>query len=225
MPVTVWGGEHSQDARIAARLVSDAVKLCLEYQNHLTNKVNTDGNYTTNNTTLDKTDGTPVTVLDFAIQGYIISSLKKHEEARHQNNMSNNSSTVSFLAEEDVDDLRNDKNHKYLSQSALNLARSLDPNLTMEDFLDALDDDPSRGGKSPTHTHHHHQPHRSWILDPIDGTRGLLQGKQYAIGLAMCLDGRVVVGVLGNPSVRPGKFAGCFVFVFAVTIEMSQRSQ
>ena len=212
--VTVWGGEHSEDARIAARLVSDAVTLCLEYQHHLTNKSDTDGNCTTNNTTLDKTDGTPVTALDFAIQGYIISSLKKHEENRHQNNIrnnsnsnSNNNNTVSFLAEEDANDLRNDENHKGLSQSALNLARSLDPNLTMEDFLDALDDDRSRGGKNPTHTHththhhHHQQPHRSWILDPIDGTRGLLQGKQYAIGLALCLDGRVVMGVLGNPSV------------------------
>ena len=42
---------------------------------------------------------------------------------------------------------------------------------------------------------------RCWILDPIDGTNGLITGNQYIIGLALCLnDGQPVVGVMGNPN-------------------------
>ena len=38
-----------------------------------------------------------------------------------------------------------------------------------------------------------------WIVDPIDGTKGFLRGDQYAVALALVVDSRVVVGVLGCP--------------------------
>ena len=34
---------------------------------------------------------------------------------------------------------------------------------------------------------------RFWTLDPIDGTKGFLRGEQYAVALALVVEGRVVV--------------------------------
>jgi 3'(2'), 5'-bisphosphate nucleotidase len=40
---------------------------------------------------------------------------------------------------------------------------------------------------------------RYWTLDPIDGTKGFLRGDQYAIALALVVEGDLKVGVLGCP--------------------------
>ena len=40
---------------------------------------------------------------------------------------------------------------------------------------------------------------RFWALDPIDGTKGFLQGDPYAIALALIVDGEIKLGVLGCP--------------------------
>ena len=40
---------------------------------------------------------------------------------------------------------------------------------------------------------------RFWTLDPIDGTKGFVRGEQYAIALALILDGEPVVAALGCP--------------------------
>ncbi len=50
---------------------------------------------------------------------------------------------------------------------------------------------------------------RFWTLDPIDGTKGFLRKEQYAISLALILEGRIEIGVLGCPNMdvlasRPG---------------------
>jgi 3'(2'), 5'-bisphosphate nucleotidase len=41
---------------------------------------------------------------------------------------------------------------------------------------------------------------RFWTLDPIDGTKGYLRGDQYAVALALVIDGEVQIGVLGCPN-------------------------
>jgi 3'(2'), 5'-bisphosphate nucleotidase len=43
---------------------------------------------------------------------------------------------------------------------------------------------------------------RYWTLDPIDGTKGFLRGDQYAVALALVVDGQVQIGVLGCPHLR-----------------------
>ena len=58
---------------------------------------------------------------------------------------------------------------------------------------------------------------RFWTIDPIDGTKGFLRGRQYAIALALVLSGEAVVGVLGCPnlpadSVNPGGETGCICY-------------
>jgi len=41
---------------------------------------------------------------------------------------------------------------------------------------------------------------RLWTLDPIDGTKGFLRKEQYAISLALIVDGRIEVAILGCPN-------------------------
>ena len=43
---------------------------------------------------------------------------------------------------------------------------------------------------------------RFWTIDPIDGTKGFLRGEQYAVALALVVDGQVVVGALACPNLR-----------------------
>ena len=45
---------------------------------------------------------------------------------------------------------------------------------------------------------------RAWVLDPIDGTKGFLRGGQYAVALALLVEGQVQIGVLGCPNLRQG---------------------
>ncbi|KAF8259545.1 3(2),5-bisphosphate nucleotidase HAL2 [Lactarius quietus] len=41
---------------------------------------------------------------------------------------------------------------------------------------------------------------RMWTLDPIDGTKGFLRGGQYAVCLALLVDARVELGIIGCPN-------------------------
>jgi 3'(2'), 5'-bisphosphate nucleotidase len=46
---------------------------------------------------------------------------------------------------------------------------------------------------------------RFWTLDPIDGTKGFVRGDQYAIALALIVDGRPQVAALACPNL-PSRF-------------------
>jgi len=53
-----------------------------------------------------------------------------------------------------------------------------------------------------------------WALDPIDGTKGFLRGEQYAVCLALIIDAKVQLGVIGCPNLsqdasRPDGPKGC----------------
>lgn len=41
--------------------------------------------------------------------------------------------------------------------------------------------------------------HRIWAVDPIDGTKGFLRGNQFAVAVALLLDGQPIVGALACP--------------------------
>lgn len=53
-----------------------------------------------------------------------------------------------------------------------------------------------------------------WTLDPIDGTKGFLRGEQYAVCLALLVDGKAQVSVMGCPNLptemnKPEGDKGC----------------
>jgi 3'(2'), 5'-bisphosphate nucleotidase len=137
--------------------------------------------------TLSKDDKSPVTIGDFGAQALIIHAIKK------------NFPEDEVVGEEDANDLReNTKLRDQIWELAQN-ARLEDskaedilggPIPSVEAMLEALDAGNSAGGAKG----------RIWALDPIDGTKGFLRGGQYAVCLALMVDGDVKVGVLGCPN-------------------------
>jgi 3'(2'), 5'-bisphosphate nucleotidase len=137
--------------------------------------------------TIDKNDKSPVTIGDFGAQALIISALK-HNFPRDE-----------IVAEEDADQLRENKS---LQQTVWDLvaATKLDDIDSekllggsvkdVDTMLGIIDMGKSKGGASG----------RIWAIDPIDGTKGFLRGGQYAVCLALMVDGDVKVGVLGCPN-------------------------
>lgn len=62
--------------------------------------------------------------------------------------------------------------------------------LSPEQIIELIDLGSSPGGKAGRH----------WVLDPIDGTRGFVDRRQYSVCLGMLQDGEVELGVLGCPN-------------------------
>lgn len=137
--------------------------------------------------TLTKTDSSPVTIGDFGAQALIIASIKSafpNDEV---------------VGEEDADDLRANPDLKKLVWELVQAAKLSDstaedaiggPIKSDDDMLTALDGGASQGGNKG----------RIWALDPIDGTKGFLRGGQYAVCLALMVDGVPTVGVIGCPN-------------------------
>jgi len=128
---------------------------------------------------LTKEDRSPVTVADFASQALVGKML---EEAFPND---------SLVGEEDSTALRQPAERQTLDQVTYFISR-LFPQSDPEKVCTWID----RGGADPAR--------RFWTLDPIDGTKGFLRGDQYAIALALIVDGRVQLGVLGCPNLVDG---------------------
>jgi 3'(2'), 5'-bisphosphate nucleotidase len=134
-----------------------------------------------------KSDASPVTIGDFGAQALIIAALKHRFPADE------------IVAEEEASELRvNSKLRnevwQYVSQTRLDdegTEQELGgPIASAEEMMDAIDRGKSPGGAKG----------RIWTIDPIDGTKGFLRGGQYAVCLALMVDGYVKVGVLGCPN-------------------------
>ncbi len=137
--------------------------------------------------TVSKDDKSPVTIGDFGAQALIIAAIK------------HNFPQDEVVGEEEASSLRSEKE---LSSKIWNLVKDaklsdaesdalLGGPIKSEDaMLDAIDLGNSAGGAKG----------RIWALDPIDGTKGFLRGGQYAVCLALMVDGDVKVGVLGCPN-------------------------
>lgn len=137
--------------------------------------------------TISKDDTSPVTIGDFGAQALIIHAIKK------------NFPLDQVVGEEEANILREDQDLRdviwnLVKETALTdteAERALGgPIQTLEDMLNAIDQGNSEGGSKG----------RIWALDPIDGTKGFLRGGQYAVCLALMVDGDVKVGVLGCPN-------------------------
>lgn len=137
--------------------------------------------------TLTKSDASPVTIGDFGAQALIIASIKSAFPDDE------------VVGEEDASDLRSNESLRDLVWDLVQAAKLDDaaaedkiggPVKSKDAMLDALDQGNSAGGRKG----------RIWALDPIDGTKGFLRGGQYAVCLALLVDGVPTVGVLGCPN-------------------------
>lgn len=133
--------------------------------------------------TLEKKDKSPVTIADFGSQAVVCRVVGDHFP--HD----------AIIAEEDAGELRVAENQPFLHRIHDEVCRQC-----IEASKDEICRWIDRGGSSEFSK-------RFWTLDPIDGTKGFLRKEQYAISLALIIDGRIEVGVLGCPnlSVSPGQ--------------------
>lgn len=125
---------------------------------------------------LEKKDKSPVTVADFASQALICRQLQ-----------------IDFpedpvIGEEGADDLRGGEGSVFLHRVVEECAH-VGVSGSDHDVCNWID----RGGLQT------YRP-RFWTLDPIDGTKGFLRKDQYAISLALIVDGQIQVGILGCPN-------------------------
>ncbi|MBP8128120.1 MAG: 3'(2'),5'-bisphosphate nucleotidase [Candidatus Hydrogenedentes bacterium] len=136
---------------------------------------------------LTKTDMSPVTVADFAVQAYVARG----------------------LAETFPDDaLVGEEGSAVLESDSGATMRSLVAAFLKEEAADTTEERVcawiDRGAGQATG--------RFWTLDPVDGTKGYLRGGQYAIALALIEDGVVQLGALGCPGLdtqcRPAQESG-----------------
>ncbi len=124
---------------------------------------------------LTKSDFSPVTVADYAIQAYVGKVL------------SDTFSSAMLVAEESSADLRGAENTVMLDV-VTRFVTQFQPDADAKSVCNWID----HGTSEPTD--------RFWTLDPVDGTKGYLRGGQYAIALALIEHGEVIMGVLGCPN-------------------------
>lgn len=138
---------------------------------------------------LAKKDKSPVTVADFGSQAIVCRTLRKLFP------------DDPIIAEEDAAALR--EAPELLDQVTRHVQR-VDPQAKDADTVCAWIDE----GGANTYSD------RFWTLDPIDGTKGFLRGEQYAIALALVVEGEVVVAALGCPNLptAPGEASTGVVF-------------
>ena len=133
---------------------------------------------------LEKRDRSPVTIADYASQAVICRSL-----------------SLAFpgdpiVAEEDSTSLRQTEQKAFLTQIEHELQR-VGINGTADDICRWIDQ-----GNAQSYCN------RFWTLDPIDGTKGFLRGEQYAVSLALIVEGMPTVAVLGCPNLSADGQAG-----------------
>lgn len=125
---------------------------------------------------LEKKDKSPVTIADFGSQAVVcrvIGDAFPHDP---------------IIAEEDSRELLNEQNAPFLHLIHDEICRQC-VEASKEQVCRWID----RGGAEEFSS-------RFWTLDPIDGTKGFLRKEQYAISLALIVDGKISLGVLGCPN-------------------------
>ncbi len=125
---------------------------------------------------MTKDDRSPVTVADFAVQAVVALAL------------TDALGPVPIVGEEHASALRTDR-HEALRNAVVQAVRTWRPQVTPDQVLDAIDA-----------CDHDATSDGYWTLDPVDGTKGFLLGRQYAIALARIDHGEVTLGVMGCPN-------------------------
>ena len=129
---------------------------------------------------LVKGDKSPVTVADFTAQAMIAKRLTEALPGAR------------LVGEEDAGDLQaTDEGRDTLAQ-VQHFVQARVPGVTSEQVCDWIDI-----GNAPAEGSY-------WTLDPVDGTKGFLRGDQYAVALALVVDGVVQLGALGCPELVGG---------------------
>ena len=126
-----------------------------------------------------KKDRSPVTVADYGSQALVCRALGEAFPADP------------VIGEEDSAELREAANAQILGRVVDHVRRHV-PAADVDDICAWID-----------HGNAQQAAPRLWTLDPIDGTKGFLRGEQYAVGLALILDGEIACSALACPNLGP----------------------
>ena len=124
-----------------------------------------------------KGDNSPVTIADFAVQALVIDALMRAFPDDR------------FIAEEDSSILKEDT---AIRQGVLDALQAASMERWTDQRLFTTIDAGAFAGSAA----------RVWVLDPVDGTKGFIRGEHYCIALALLVDGRPELSVMGCPNVN-----------------------
>ncbi len=139
----------------------------------------------THGETITKADKSPVTIADFASQAVVCRILNTYFP------------DTPIVGEECSAALQKKEHQAILNKILYYLKKdaAIDCIINKENLFSSID----LGCQLPAHT-------KFWALDPIDGTKGFLRGEQFAVALALIVEGQVEVGILGCPNLEvPGQ--------------------
>ncbi|KAJ0668583.1 putative phosphoric monoester hydrolase [Helianthus annuus] len=178
LPSLAQNAKYNAELGAAVDAVERACRLCVDVKRSL---------FTSDGRILEKNDQTPVTIADFGAQALISLELGKLFPS------------IPLVAEEDSAFLRSNNLVDSVVNVVTDKASSQDKALTQADVIEAID---RRGEFGP-------KPATYWVLDPIDGTRGFVKGSEalYVVGLALVVEGQIVLGVMGCPNWKVDKSA------------------
>lgn len=130
----------------------------------------------------------PVTIADYASQAIISHAIQTHYP------------DDAIIAEESGREFGEivGENERALILSLL--TNIYDRNVTQTDVMTWLDH-----GKS-------HQASRTWVIDPIDGTKGFVNRRHYAIGVALLQDGIPAEAIIACPGYEGEGFTGAIFY-------------
>ena len=151
--------EQTLERQIAISAVLKSLPLCQQVEADMVEE-----------DTVEKEDGSPVTVADFATQALICQALGGAFPEDP------------IVAEEGSQELRE---NPQLMQRVMGYVNGAFSTQAVCDLIDK--------GKGDV-------GERFWTLDPIDGTKEFPRGGPYSIALALIVDGEVKLGVLGCPN-------------------------
>ncbi|KAI8525335.1 hypothetical protein RHMOL_Rhmol13G0222800 [Rhododendron molle] len=186
LPFPDQNAMYHRELRAAVDAVERACRLCVDVKKSL---------FSSDGRILEKNDQTPVTVADFGVQALISLEVGKLFPS------------IPLVAEEDSAFLRSSNLVNSVVDEVTDKASFGDKQLMEADVLEAID----RGGKDAFSFGR--KPATYWlidflqVLDPIDGTRGFVRGSDalYVVGLALVVEGEVVLGVMGCPNWQKDK--------------------
>lgn len=132
---------------------------------------------------MEKSDRSPVTVADIAIQALL------------GHHLSSRIPGAALIAEESSSMLTGPAGRMLIESATEFLASSI-PGFRRESFRALLDYGTGR------------QKKKYWVLDPIDGTKGFLRGDQYAVAISYIHKGKILLGGLACPRLTPAGPSG-----------------
>jgi 3'(2'), 5'-bisphosphate nucleotidase len=143
---------------------------------------------------ITKKDKSPVTIADFTAQAIVCKILTNHFPH------------IPMVGEERSDALKKPENKEILDKIIHYIENDgkISEILNRENLFQSID----LGGGEPT-------IQTFWALDPVDGTKGFLRGEQFAIALALIVEGEVKLGILGCPNLTLADHQsnrGCLLF-------------